>query len=90
MRLSYLLLLFPLWVGCTTTTTEPEADTGAATSVDESSPEVADQTEYVIDVRSDEEWASGHIEGTIHIPHTEVADRIGEVTDDKDAKIVFF
>ena len=44
----------------------------------------------VIDVRSKDEWDTGHVEKAVHIPHTEIADRIGEVTDDKEAKIVVY
>ena len=33
----------------------------------------------VIDVRSAEEYASGHIPGAVNIPFAEVAERIGEV-----------
>lgn len=44
----------------------------------------------VIDVRSKEEWDTGHVEQAVHIPHTEIGDRIAEVTDDKDAKIVLY
>ena len=45
---------------------------------------------FVIDVRSKEEWDTGHVEQAFHIPHTEIGERIGEVTDDKDAKIVVY
>jgi len=45
---------------------------------------------FVIDVRSQEEWEAGHVERASHIPHTEIADRIKEVTDDKNAKIVLY
>jgi phage shock protein E len=33
----------------------------------------------VIDVRSVQEYAAGHIPGAVHIPHEQVAERIGEV-----------
>ena len=44
----------------------------------------------VIDVRSKEEWDSGHVEQAVHIPHTEIADRISEVTSDKEAEILLY
>ena len=44
----------------------------------------------VIDVRSKAEWDSGHVAQAVHIPHTEIGDRIGEVTDDKGANIVVY
>lgn len=45
---------------------------------------------FVIDVRTQEEWDAGHIEQAVHIPHTEIADRIGEVTEQKDAQILVY
>ena len=37
----------------------------------------------IIDVRSAEEFQSGHIKGAINIPHTEIADRIASAVPDK-------
>jgi rhodanese-related sulfurtransferase len=37
----------------------------------------------VIDVRSDEEYAGGHIPGAVHIPYEQIAERIGEVDTSK-------
>lgn len=52
---------------------------------------VDNQTEtIVIDVRSESEWNSGHVEQAVHIPHTEIAERIAGVTTDKNAKIVVY
>jgi phage shock protein E len=43
-----------------------------------------------IDVRTPEEFAAGHVEGAINIPYTEIVDRIGEVTSDKDAMLYLY
>ena len=43
-----------------------------------------------IDVRSPGEFDSGHVEGSINIPHTEIVERIGEVTADKDATLYLY
>lgn len=40
-----------------------------------------------IDVRTLDEFNAGHIDGAAHIPHEEIATRIGEVTSDKSAKL---
>lgn len=40
-----------------------------------------------IDVRTADEFNSGHLEGAAHIPYEEIAARISEVTTDKDATI---
>jgi phage shock protein E len=40
----------------------------------------ADQQHLLIDVRTPEEFASGHIEGAVNIPVEELSQRLGEVT----------
>ena len=44
----------------------------------------------VIDVRSQEEWDEGHIEGAIHIPHDVIGEKIAEHVTDKSATIKFY
>ncbi|MDC3256258.1 rhodanese-like domain-containing protein [bacterium] len=46
--------------------------------------------EFLIDVRSQEEWDSGHLNDAVWIPHTEISERIAEVTQDKSAKLVLY
>lgn len=36
-----------------------------------------------IDVRSEDEYKRGHVEGAIHIPSTEIAKRLDEIPSDK-------
>ena len=43
--------------------------------------------EIWIDVRTTDEFNAGHIQGAAHIPYEEIAARIGEVTEDKNAVI---
>jgi rhodanese-related sulfurtransferase len=38
---------------------------------------------FVIDVRSTEEYAAGHIAGAVHIPANELGDRLGEIPSDR-------
>jgi phage shock protein E len=40
-----------------------------------------------IDVRTVDEFNTGHLEGAAHIPYEEIAARISEITTDKDATI---
>ncbi len=40
-----------------------------------------------IDVRTPDEYHAGHLQGAILIPYEEIAARIGEVTEDKQARI---
>ena len=37
----------------------------------------------ILDARGPDEFAAGHIEGAINIPHTEVAARLSEIPKDK-------
>jgi phage shock protein E len=43
-----------------------------------------------IDVRTADEYSQGHVAGAIHIPYEQIAGRIGEVTQDKDALIYLY
>lgn len=45
---------------------------------------------FWIDVRSEGEYQSGHVSQAVNIPYTEIAARIGEITEDKDAPIYLY
>ncbi|MEU8773186.1 rhodanese-like domain-containing protein [Streptomyces sp. NPDC048606] len=36
---------------------------------------------FVLDVREDDEWAAGHVEGALHIPMSDFVARYGELTE---------
>jgi len=87
----------------TTIATNDSTNTGDSTEnatsdapnagVDESNsdtPATDQETPIIIDVRSQEEWDAGHLAKAVHIPHTEIADRISEVTGDKSAAIILY
>src|SRR5258705_11884783 len=38
---------------------------------------------HLLDVREDDEWAAGHIDGAQHIPLGELGDRLGELPKDR-------
>jgi phage shock protein E len=44
----------------------------------------------IIDVRTEAEWNSGHIEGAVLIPYELIGDRIGTVARDKSGKIYLY
>ena len=44
----------------------------------------------MIDVRTQEEWDSGHIDGATHIPLGTIADNIHNFTDSKDEEILLY
>lgn len=90
MKYIALFLAACLLTGCTTETASVAPTSSDAASAEPSSAPETDSDVIVIDVRSEDEWNSGHVEQAIHIPHTEIGQRIDEVTDDKDAKIVVY
>jgi phage shock protein E len=44
----------------------------------------ADPTPFVLDVRSPEEYAAGHVPGAVNVPHGEVGSRLAELPRDRD------
>ena len=44
----------------------------------------------LIDVRSAEEYASGHLQGTVNIPHDRITEEIGSVAADKSTRIILY
>jgi rhodanese-related sulfurtransferase len=50
----------------------------------------ADPSLVVLDVRTAEEYASGHLPGAINIPHVEIAARIAELESARDRDVVVY
>ena len=44
----------------------------------------------ILDVRTPEEYARGHVPGAVNIPHTEVEARLDELSGDKDRPVVVY
>lgn len=44
----------------------------------------------ILDVRTDAEWAAGHLEGAVLIPYQRVGEEIAKVVSDKDEKIYLY
>ncbi|GAA5185500.1 hypothetical protein GCM10025771_41480 [Niveibacterium umoris] len=44
----------------------------------------------VIDVRTPEEFATGHVEGALNLPHDQVATKITALVPSKDAPVVLY
>ena len=62
-----------------------------ADPISTSQQETSDEANVlIIDVRSSAEWDAGHHRQAVHIPHNEIAARIGDVTSDKSARIVLY
>ncbi|WP_069813983.1 rhodanese-like domain-containing protein [Streptomyces sp. TP-A0874] len=43
---------------------------------------------FLLDVREDDEWAAGHVEGALHVPMGQVVARFGELTEAVDGGLV--
>lgn len=66
-----------------------EAPTAAAIAPEELSARLgSDGAPVILDVRTEEEFASGHIPGAVNIPHDELALRLSELVAAPDAEIV--
>jgi phage shock protein E len=50
----------------------------------------ADRSLLLLDVRTPEEFAEGHLPGAINIPHTELAARIGELSEARSRDVVVY
>lgn len=61
---------------------EPVVDVSAAALLERQQQVHEDL--YVLDVRTPEEFAAGHVPGAVNIPYDQVASRLGEVPRDKD------
>jgi rhodanese-related sulfurtransferase len=43
---------------------------------------------FVVDVRTEGEFTSGHIPGAVNVPHDELADRLAELPSDRSVEVV--
>lgn len=89
MRTSLCVLLALALSGCSTSEA-PKLESTSATETTDSATSVEPSDVLIIDVRSKEEWDSGHLNQAVHIPHTEIAAKIGDHALSKDAKIVLY
>ena len=90
--------LIAIMLGCTGTTPPASSEASSSESKSEEATNMPAETastsaeetpkEYVIDVRSQEEWDAGHLDQAIRITHTEITEKIADVTEDKSAKII--
>jgi phage shock protein E len=44
----------------------------------------------IIDVRSEAEWSSGHIEGAVLIPYEQIGEKIGSIAKDKTKRLYLY
>jgi rhodanese-related sulfurtransferase len=67
-----------------------QADAGAKTIAPAALAQriAAGDAPVVLDVRTPEEYAAGHIPGAVNIPHDQLRDRLGELPENRDTEIV--
>jgi phage shock protein E len=93
-----LLLAAPvLLVGCARAKGPDTATTEAASGVPQQAPNVQQQAwEWIrsgaqlLDVRTPEEFAAGHLPGARNLPYDQVRSRVAELGPDRDARIVVY
>ena len=49
-----------------------------------------DASLLILDVRTAEEYAQGHVEGAVHIPYDQLPQRVGEIAAAKDKDVVLY
>lgn len=65
------------WLGCSRDAREVDVRNVSASETQEL--QNAASPPLLLDVRTEAEFRAGHIAGAIHIPHTELAARLGEI-----------
>lgn len=93
MVIAAILMVAGLLVGCSQESARPaNGSTEYRQATAQEAKELMDSEEgyIVLDVRTDEEYAAGHIPGAILIPHDDIADQAEETLTDKDQLILVY
>jgi len=85
-KLLQILALTLFAVGFIACSQEPAAESISASDLD--ALITSGNAPYILDVRTQKEFADGHIPGAVNIPHTELENRIAELSDQKNNTIV--
>ena len=60
------------------------------TALPEQSAEISLNGAVLLDVRSPDEYASGHLQGALNIPHDQIAEKIGAAVPDKSTRVILY
>lgn len=93
MVIASILMVAGLLVGCSQEGAQPtNGSTGYRQVNAQEAKELMDSEEgcVILDVRTDEEYAAGHIPGAILIPHDDIANQAEEIFADKDQLILVY
>lgn len=89
-----ILVLAGFTLACSSAESENPAENGATAEVGQLTPDqllsAPPANALILDVRTSQEFASGHVPGAINLPHTEIATRLAEVGDDRERPIVVY
>ena len=86
-----LIIILLLFVGCTTAEDEYIPPSHQTISATEAYQMMTDGNIFVLlDVRTEEEFADGHIAGAILIPISELQDRVPKEIPDRDMRILIY
>ncbi|MDF2589255.1 MAG: Rhodanese domain protein [Anaerocolumna sp.] len=85
-----LLLILTTLNGCSTKNKSSDLTYSKITSEEANEMMEDDNSITILDVRTAEEYNSGHIEGAINIPDTEIVDKALELLDDKTDTILVY
>lgn len=66
------------------------ANPGSAVSDAPGNPAAVPSAIVLIDVRSADEYASGHLRGAVNIPHDRITEEIGSVAADKSTPVILY
>lgn len=89
MLMLLLILAAPVLCGCGAS--EENADTYLQITADEAAEIMAEETDYILlDVRTEEEYATEHIPGAICIPNEAIGDSAPAELPDKDQRILIY
>lgn len=93
MLIAAVLMVASLLVGCSQESARPANDSaGYRQATAREAKELMDSEEgyIILDVRTEEEYAGGHIPGAILIPHDDIANQAEEALTDKDQLILVY
>jgi len=85
-----LLLLLLFAAGCSSQDGSSQAGVRSVSQQELLSLSEEPTSVLILDVRSESEFASGHVPGAVNIPHDQLADRLDEVDGDREEGVIVY
>ncbi len=85
-----LIFLLPIAIGCSPQEGSSEAGVRSVSQQELLSLSEEPTSVLILDVRSESEFASGHVPGAQNIPHDQLADRLEEVDGDREHGVIVY